>query len=39
MKFYDSEMIKKIEIQIAQSHLDDLKAKLRLNRWPDEIEG
>ncbi len=32
-------MIKKIEIQIAQSHLDNLKQKLRLTRWPDEIEG
>jgi pimeloyl-ACP methyl ester carboxylesterase len=31
-------MIKKIEIQIAQSHLDDLKSKLKLTRWPDEIE-
>jgi pimeloyl-ACP methyl ester carboxylesterase len=32
-------MIKKIEIQIAQSHLENLKQKLRLTRWPDEIEG
>ena len=32
-------MIKKIEIQVAQSYLDDLKAKLKLTRWPDEIEG
>jgi len=32
-------MIKKIEIELAQSHLDDLKAKLNLTRWPDEIDG
>lgn len=32
-------MIKKIEIQLAQSHLDILKSKLKLTRWPDEIEG
>jgi pimeloyl-ACP methyl ester carboxylesterase len=32
-------MIKKIEIKIAQSHLDNLKQKLRFTRWPDEIEG
>jgi pimeloyl-ACP methyl ester carboxylesterase len=32
-------VIKKIEFQIAQSHLDDLKLKLTLTRWPDEIEG
>jgi len=32
-------MIKKIEIQIEQKYLDDLKAKLLLTRWPDEIEG
>jgi pimeloyl-ACP methyl ester carboxylesterase len=32
-------MIKKIEIQIAQSYLDDLKSKLMLTRWPDELEG
>ncbi len=32
-------MIKKIVIEIAQSHLDDLKSKLRLTRWTDEIEG
>ncbi len=31
-------MIKKIKIEIAQQILDDLKAKLRLTRWPDEIE-
>jgi pimeloyl-ACP methyl ester carboxylesterase len=31
-------MIKKIEINIAQSFIDDLKAKIRLTRWPDEIE-
>src|SRR5664279_3098722 len=31
-------MIKKIKIDIAQQFLDDLKAKLRLTRWPDEIE-
>src|SRR5450756_2356929 len=32
-------MIKKIEIELAQSHLDDLKTKLKLTRWPDEIEN
>jgi pimeloyl-ACP methyl ester carboxylesterase len=32
-------MIKKIEIQIEQKYLDDLKSKLLLTRWPDEIEG
>jgi pimeloyl-ACP methyl ester carboxylesterase len=32
-------MIKKIEISLAQSFLDDLKTKLRLTRWPDDIEG
>ena len=32
-------MVKKIEIELAQSHLDSLKSKLRLTRWPDEIEG
>jgi pimeloyl-ACP methyl ester carboxylesterase len=32
-------MIKKIEIQIEQKFLDDLKSKLLLTRWPDEIEG
>ena len=32
-------MIKKIEISLAQSLLDDLKTKLKLTRWPDEIEG
>jgi pimeloyl-ACP methyl ester carboxylesterase len=32
-------MIKKIKIDIEQSYLDDLKSKLRLTRWPDEIEG
>jgi pimeloyl-ACP methyl ester carboxylesterase len=32
-------MIKKIEIHIEQKYLDDLKAKLLLTRWPDEIEG
>lgn len=32
-------MIKKIEIQIAQQHLDKLKEKIRNTRWPDEIEG
>jgi pimeloyl-ACP methyl ester carboxylesterase len=31
-------MIKKIEIQIGQSFLDDLKVKLKMTRWPDEIE-
>ena len=31
-------MIKKIEIQVAQSFLDDLKSRLKLTRWPDEIE-
>lgn len=34
-----SEMIKKIEIQIEQSYLDNLKSKLMLTRWPDELEG
>lgn len=32
-------MIKKIEISLAQSFIDDLKTKLKLTRWPDEIEG
>jgi pimeloyl-ACP methyl ester carboxylesterase len=32
-------MIKKIEISIAQSIIDDLKSRLKLTRWPDEIEG
>ena len=32
-------MIKKIEIQIAQQHLDKLKEKIKNTRWPDEIEG
>jgi pimeloyl-ACP methyl ester carboxylesterase len=32
-------MIKKIKIEIAQSFLDDMKSKLRLTRWPDEIEN
>jgi pimeloyl-ACP methyl ester carboxylesterase len=32
-------MVKKIEIQIEQKYLDDLKSKLLLTRWPDEIEG
>jgi pimeloyl-ACP methyl ester carboxylesterase len=32
-------MIKKIEISLAQSFLDDLKTKLKLTRWPDEIEN
>jgi len=32
-------MIKKIEIQIEQSYLDNLKSKLMLTRWPDELEG
>jgi hypothetical protein len=32
-------MIKKIEIQIAQQHLDKLKDKIKNTRWPDEIEG
>ena len=31
-------MIKKIKIEIAQSFLDSLKSKLRLTRWPDEID-
>jgi len=31
-------MIKKIEIQVGQSFLDDLKLKLKMTRWPDEIE-
>ena len=32
-------MIKKIEIQVGQSFLDDLKQRLKLTRWPDEIEN
>ena len=32
-------MIKKIEISLAQSFIDDLKVKLKLTRWPEEIEG
>jgi pimeloyl-ACP methyl ester carboxylesterase len=32
-------MVKKIKIELAQSHLDNLKTKLRLTRWPDEIDG
>ena len=32
-------MVKKIKIELAQSHLDSLKSKLRLTRWPDEIDG
>ena len=32
-------MIKKIKIEIAQPFLDDLKLRLKLTRWPDEIEG
>lgn len=32
-------MIKKIKIEIAQSFLDDMKSKLRLTRWPDEIDN
>ena len=32
-------MIKKIEINLAQSFLDDLQTKLKLTRWPDEIEN
>jgi len=32
-------MIKKIKIEIDQPFLDDLKAKLKLTRWPDEIEN
>jgi len=32
-------MVKKIEIQLAQSFLDDLIVKLKLTRWPDEIEN
>jgi pimeloyl-ACP methyl ester carboxylesterase len=31
-------MIRKIEIQVGQSFLDDLKLKLKMTRWPDEIE-
>jgi len=31
-------MIKKIEIQVGQSFLDDLKLKIKMTRWPDEIE-
>jgi pimeloyl-ACP methyl ester carboxylesterase len=32
-------MVKKIEIELAQSFIDDLKARLKLTRWPDEIEN
>jgi pimeloyl-ACP methyl ester carboxylesterase len=32
-------MIKKIEISIAQALIDDLKTKIKLTRWPDEIEN
>jgi pimeloyl-ACP methyl ester carboxylesterase len=32
-------MIKKIKIELAQSFLEDLKTKLRLTRWPDEIQN
>ena len=32
-------MIKKIEINLAQSFLDDLQTKLKITRWPDEIEN
>ena len=32
-------MIKKIEINLAQSFLDDLQTRLKLTRWPDEIEN
>ena len=32
-------MIKKIKIEIDQPFLDDLKSKLKLTRWPDEIEN
>jgi pimeloyl-ACP methyl ester carboxylesterase len=32
-------MIKKIEIELGQNFLDDLKARLKLTRWPDEIEN
>lgn len=32
-------MIKKIKIELAQSHLDNLMSKLKLTRWPDEIDG
>lgn len=32
-------MIKKIKIEIADSFLEELKSKLKLTRWPDEIEG
>jgi pimeloyl-ACP methyl ester carboxylesterase len=32
-------MIKKIKIEIDQPFLDSLKSKLKLTRWPDEIEN
>lgn len=32
-------MIKKIKIELAQTHLDNLITKLKLTRWPDEIEN
>jgi pimeloyl-ACP methyl ester carboxylesterase len=32
-------MIKKIKIEIAESFIEELKSKLKLTRWPDEIEG
>ena len=32
-------MIKKIEISIAQALIDDLKTKIQITRWPDEIEN
>jgi pimeloyl-ACP methyl ester carboxylesterase len=32
-------MIKKIEISIAQALIDDLKTKIQLTRWPDELEN
>jgi pimeloyl-ACP methyl ester carboxylesterase len=32
-------MIKKIEIQVPESVIENLKTRLDLTRWPDEIEG
>jgi pimeloyl-ACP methyl ester carboxylesterase len=34
-----SDMIKKFEVKIEQKILDDLKNRIRLTRWPDEITG
>jgi pimeloyl-ACP methyl ester carboxylesterase len=32
-------MIKKIEINLSPSLMDDLNTKIKLTRWPDEIDG